>query len=104
MGLVATVTILMLIGNLAAVVVAVARRRPSGTWILLILLSGTTGAGLIAVSLLLLPQVADRAIDTAWVFAALAAVSAATLYAVHQRQHHASPQGATPETGEDLPT
>lgn len=64
MDLVLTVIVVVLGLNLGAAVLAAARARDSSTWILGVMLAGSTGAGILAVlsSLLATPALTDAAL------------------------------------------
>lgn len=76
----------VLVLNFLAAVVAVLRRAQRGSWLLVLLLSSTTGAGLAVVIGLLLAGLDARSVDVALVFTALASISALAAVAVFSRR------------------
>ena len=76
-----------------ATVVVLSRAR-EGSWLLLLLLSGTTGAGLAVVLGMLVGYLGERSIDVAIVFAGLASLSAVVAVAVLPRRGDSVPNGA----------
>lgn len=76
----------VLVLNFLAAVVTVLRRAQRGSWLLVLLLSSTTGAGLAVVIGLLLADLDARSVDVALVFTALASISALAAVAVFSRR------------------
>lgn len=84
----------VLVLNFLAAVVAVLRRAQRGRWLLVLLLSSTTSAGLAVVLGLLLAGLNARSVDVALVFTALASISALAAVAVFSSRSGAGRNGA----------
>lgn len=91
--LLSAVLILLLV-NVTVAVVLISRRAVRGSWLLILLLIGTTGAGSVAVLSLLAPGESARFADAGLVFTALAAVSAVVGAAAQRRRMTELPDGS----------
>lgn len=94
MNVLLTLVFFVLLVNFIIALSVVLWRRGGASWLLVLLLSSTTGAGLSAVFGLLIPEAdARRAIDVALIFAALAPISAVAAVAA-KRGHTSSGEEA----------
>lgn len=81
-----SMVVLGLLVNFLIALIVVLRRDRSGGWLLVLLLSGTTGAALAAVFGLLVVEDVSRIADVALIFTALAAVSAVVAVVAGRRR------------------
>lgn len=82
---VAVAVVVLLIANVVTALVVSARRRILDRWLLTVLLTGTSGAAIIATLTLLAGAGARRFLDVAVVLIALTALTAAVRIAAAQR-------------------
>lgn len=94
MHIILTGVAIVLIVNVVLAIIVIARRAQPGSWLLVLLLSGTTGAGAIAVLGLVVPGDSSRFVDAGLIFTALAAVSS-VVAATAQRRRLAESVGLT---------
>lgn len=78
--------LILLVFNVAVAIIVVSRRMVAGSWLLILLLVGTTGAGSVAVLSLLVSGDSSRFVDIGLIFTALAAVSAVAGVSAHKRR------------------
>lgn len=86
MHIVLTGVVIVLIVNVTLAIIVIARRAQPGSWLLVLLLSGTTGAGAIAVLSLVVPGDSSRFVDTGLIFTALAAISSVVAATAQRRR------------------
>lgn len=77
---------IVLIVNVVLAIIVIARRAQPGSWLLVLLLSGTTGAGAIAAVSLLVPGDVSRFVDVGLIFTALAAISSVVAATAQRRR------------------
>lgn len=77
----------VLLINLLVAVIASARGSRTESWLLVILLSGTTGAALVAVLTVLAGAEQTRMLDVGLILVGLAALTAAVRAAAGRRRH-----------------
>lgn len=86
MQILLSAVLILLLLNVAVAIIVVSRRMVSGSWLLILLLVGTTGAGAVAVLSLVTPGDSSRFVDVGLIFTALAAVSAVAGVSAHKRR------------------
>lgn len=86
MQVILTGVAVVLIVNVCLAIVAIARRAQPGSWLLVLLLSGTTGAATIAVLGLVASGDSSRFVDVGLIFTALAAISAVVAATAQRRR------------------